>query len=230
MTTPLSNSDGVTNESLRELQVNQLIEGFARFRGNHFATEDVVYRHLVEHGQTPKFLIVGCCDSRVDPALIFDCAPGDLFVIRNVANLVPPAEGRVGHHGTTAALEYGVRILEVEHIVVLGHAHCGGIKNLLKTGGASNPDSFIDDWMSLAESARASVAKDFSTASDEQQQLECEQRAVLVSLNNLKTFPWITQRIAEGKLKLHGWYFEIESGQLLGYNAATRQFEKLLAR
>jgi carbonic anhydrase len=208
---------------------NKLIEGFARFRSNHFAAEDVVYRHLVEHGQTPKFLIVGCCDSRVDPALIFDCAPGDLFVIRNVANLVPPAEDRVGHHGTTAALEYGVRTLGVEHIVVLGHAHCGGIQNLLKTGGVSNPDSFIDDWMSLAESARASVVKDFSTASEAQQQRECEQRAVLVSLNNLQTFPWITQRVAEGKLKLHGWYFEIESGQLLGYNAATRQFEKLLA-
>lgn len=208
---------------------NKLIEGFARFRGNHFATEDVVYRHLAKHGQTPKFLIVGCCDSRVDPALIFDCEPGDLFVIRNVANLVPPAEDRVGHHGTTAALEYGVGTLGVEHIVVLGHAHCGGIQNLMKTGGVANPDSFIDDWMSLAEPARASVVKDLPAASSEQQQRECEQRAVLVSLSNLQTFPWITQRVADGKLKLHGWYFEIESGQLLGYNSATRQFEILLA-
>lgn len=206
---------------------NQLIEGFARFRANHFAADDVVYRHLVEHGQTPKFLIVGCCDSRVDPALIFDCAPGDLFVIRNVANLVPPAEDRVGHHGTTAALEYGVRILGVEHIVVFGHAHCAGIQNLMETGGASNPNSFIDDWMSLAESARESVIKDFAGASNEQQQRACEQRAMLVSLNNLQTFPWIAQRVAEGKLKLHGWYFEIESGQLLGYNPDTRQFETL---
>jgi carbonic anhydrase len=206
---------------------NQLIEGFARFRANHFAAEDVVYRHLVEHGQMPKFLIVGCCDSRVDPALIFDCAPGDLFVIRNVANLVPPAEDRVGHHGTTAALEYGVRVLGVEHIVVFGHAHCAGIQNLMKTGGASNPNSFIDDWMSLAESARVSVIEDFAGASEEQQQRECEQRAVLVSLNNLQTFPWIAQRVADGKLKLHGWYFEIESGQLLGFSPATRQFETL---
>ncbi|NOT99950.1 MAG: carbonic anhydrase [Gallionella sp.] len=208
---------------------NKLIEGFTRFRSNHIATDGAVYRHLVEYGQTPKFLIVGCCDSRVDPALIFDCAPGDLFVIRNVANLVPPAEDRVGHHGTTAALEYGVRTLGVEHIVVLGHAHCGGIQNLMKTGGASNPDSYIDDWMSLAESARASVIKDFADARVEQQQRACEQRAVLVSLHNLQTFPWIAQRVAEGKLKLHGWYFEIESGQLLGYNQTTRQFEKLLA-
>lgn len=208
---------------------NLLIEGFARFRGNHIATDGAVYRHLVEYGQTPKFLIVGCCDSRVDPALIFDCAPGDLFVIRNVANLVPPAEDRVGHHGTTAALEYGVRILGVEHIVVLGHAHCGGIQNLMQTGGASNPNSFIDDWMSLAESARVSVVSEFSGASEEHRQRVCEQRAMLVSLSNLQTFPWIAQRVAEGKLKLHAWYFEIESGQLMGYNATTRQFEALLA-
>lgn len=208
---------------------NKLIEGFARFRSNHIATDGAVYRHLVEYGQTPKFLIVGCCDSRVDPALIFDCAPGDLFVIRNVANLVPPAEDRVGHHGTTAALEYGVRTLGVEHIVVLGHAHCGGIQNLMKTGGASNPDSYIDDWMSLVESARASVMKDFPDANSGQRQRACEQRAVLVSLSNLQTFPWIAQRVAEGKLKLHGWYFEIESGQLMGYNPDTRQFEPLLA-
>lgn len=186
-----------------------------------------MYRNLVEQGQTPKFLIVGCCDSRVDPALIFDCAPGDLFVIRNVANLVPPAEDRVGHHGTTAALEYGVRMLGVEHIVVLGHAQCGGIYNLMSTFGMSNPDSFIDDWMSLVESARASVMLDFAHESEEQRQRICEQRAILVSLQNLQTFPWISERVAQGTLTLHGWYFDIEQGLLLGYDATTQQFVTL---
>lgn len=205
----------------------QLIQGFARFRGTHFSAQDVMYRNLVEQGQTPKFLIVGCCDSRVDPALIFDCAPGDLFVIRNVANLVPPVEGRAGHHGTTAALEYGVRNLGVEHIIVLGHAHCGGIQTLMKTGGASDPDSFIDDWMKLAEGARASVIQDFTDADDEQRQRACEQRAILVSLQNLHTFSWIAQRVELGTLTLHGWYFDIEQGQLLGYDAASRKFIKL---
>lgn len=205
----------------------QLIEGFARFRGNHFSSEDVMYRNLVEQGQTPKFLIVGCCDSRVDPALIFDCAPGDLFVIRNVANLVPPAEDRVGHHGTTAALEYGVRNLGVEHIVVLGHAHCGGIQTLMKTGGTDDPDSFIDDWMKLAESARVSVTVDFPDASDEQRHRACEERAILVSLQNLQTFPWINQRVEQGKLTLHGWYFDIQEGQLMGYDASARKFVTL---
>lgn len=205
----------------------QLIQGFARFRGAHFSTADVMYRNLVEQGQTPKFLIVGCCDSRVDPALIFDCAPGDLFVIRNVANLVPPAEGRAGHHGTTAALEYGVRNLGVEHIIVLGHAQCGGIQTLMNTGGAGDPDSFIDDWMKLAEAARASVVRDFPGAEAEHCQRECEQRAILVSLQNLHTFPWVNQRIAQGTLTLHGWYFDIQQGQLLGYDAGTQSFGPL---
>lgn len=204
-----------------------LIEGFARFRGNHFSAADVMYRNLVEQGQTPKILVVGCCDSRVDPALIFDCAPGDLFVIRNVANLVPPVEGRAGHHGTTAALEYGVRNLLVEHIVVLGHAHCGGIATLMKTAGETDAESFIDDWMKLAEAARAGVARDLALASNEQRQRECEKRAILVSLQNLRTFPWITRRVEAGALTLHGWYFDIEQGQLLGYEEKRRQFIQL---
>lgn len=204
-----------------------LIEGFARFRSNHFSADDAMYRNLVEQGQTPKVLIVGCCDSRVDPALIFDCAPGDLFVIRNVANLVPPAEGRAGHHGTTAALEYGVRNLHVEHIVVLGHAQCGGIATLMKSAGKADADSFIDDWMQLAEDARAGVLAELGAASEEQRQRECEQRAILVSLENLRTFPWITERVAAGKLTLHGWYFDIEQGQLLGLKEETCQFVRL---
>lgn len=207
--------------------LGSLIEGFARFRERHFVVGDVVYRHSVEHGQTPNFLIIGCCDSRVDPALIFDCAPGDLFVIRNVANLVPPNQDRLGHHGTTAALEYGVRNLGVQHIIVLGHAHCGGIKNLLESAGLDNPNSFIDDWMSLVESARLEVLHHYADADAETQQTVCEQAAILVSLQNLQTFPWIAQAVQAGTLKLHGWYFEINCGQLWAYNQTTCQFEPL---
>ncbi len=205
----------------------QLIEGFARFRRNHFSRDDVLYRNLVEQGQTPKVMVVGCCDARVDPALIFDCAPGDLFVIRNVANLVPPAEDRMGHHGTTAALEYGVCNLAVEHIVVLGHAHCGGIHNLLHTAGHDQPNSYLDDWMRLVEAARLQVKQEFSDASAEVQQRECEQRAIVVSLRNLRSFSWIAERVASGKLALHGWYFDIESGQLLAYQADSDKFVSL---
>jgi carbonic anhydrase len=204
-----------------------LVEGFQRFREQHFERNDGLFQQLVKEGQTPKTLVVGCCDSRVDPAIVLDCEPGDLFVIRNVANLVPPAEGRAGHHGTTAAIEYGVRILGVEHIIVLGHAHCGGIGTLMKTAGVSVPGSFIDDWMCLVESARTSVMQDLPQASFEDQVRECEKRGILVSLENLMTFAWVREKVEAGQLTLHGWYFDIAHGQILKYNIEEKSFEQL---
>ena len=204
-----------------------LVEGFQRFRERHYESNDSVFQQLVKEGQTPKTLIVACCDSRVDPALVLDCEPGDLFVIRNVANLVPPIEGRAGHHGTTAAIEYGVRILGVEHIIVLGHAHCGGITTLVKTGGANVPGSFIDDWMRMVESVRKSVINELPDATVEEQIRECEKRAILVSLENLMTFSWIKEKVDSAQLTLHGWYFDIAQGQLLSFNKQSKRFEDL---
>ncbi len=206
---------------------HSLVDGFRRFREQHFEINDSLYQHLVKEGQTPKTLIVACCDSRVDPAIVLDSEPGDLFVIRNVANLVPPAEGRAGHHGTTAAIEYGVRILGVQHIIVLGHAHCGGIGTLMKTGGITVPGSFIDDWMRLVESARLSVLAELPNAPYKDQVRACEMRAILVSLENLMTFPWLQEKVIAGTLSLHGWYFDIEQGQLLRYNKDAKVFEAL---
>ena len=206
----------------------QLIEGFKRFRERHFASDNALYSNLVARGQTPKTLVVSCCDSRVDPALVLDCAPGDLFVIRNVANLVPPTESsNSGLHGTSAALEFGVRHLNVEHIIVFGHAQCGGIRTLMETGGAKNPESYIDDWMHLADSARAEVLQEMPEADLEEKIHACELRAILVSLRNLVTFPWIRERIENGTLTLHGWYFNIEDGQLLQYDATAGEFTVL---
>lgn len=205
----------------------QLIEGFSRFRERHFAKDDGLFRGLVEQGQTPQTLVVACCDSRVDPAIVLDSAPGDLFVIRNVANLVPPAEGHhSGHHGTSAALEFGVRILNVRHIVVLGHAQCGGIRALLE-GGLAVDDSFIAEWMGIAQAARQRVNQEFVDANDAARYRACEQQAILVSLNNLMTFSWIRERVEQGTLTLHGWYFDIECGKLLGYSPASGGFEAL---
>jgi carbonic anhydrase len=204
-----------------------LVAGFRRFRERHFTHDDALYRQLVTQGQTPRTLVVGCCDSRVDPAIVLDCAPGDLFVVRNVANLVPPREARVGHHGTSAALEYGVRTLGVAHIIVLGHARCGGIRTLVESGGIHTPDSFIDDWMHLVEEARAGVEQDMPDAPLDARLQACEQRALLISLSNLTTFPWVKERVANGTLSLHGWYFDIEHGQLLQYDAATGGFEAI---
>lgn len=204
----------------------QLIAGFSRFRERHFAKDDSLYRELVEQGQTPKTLVVGCCDARVDPAIILDCAPGDLFVIRNVANLVPPAENQGHFHGTTAALEFGVCELNVEHIIVLGHAQCGGIKALLE-GGMQKKDSFIAEWMGIADAAQQYVQRELTGADSRLRQRTCEQRAILGSLDNLLTFPWIRERIEQGTLTLHGWYFDMENGQLLNYDSTTHQFEPL---
>jgi carbonic anhydrase len=205
-----------------------LIEGFHRFREQHFTDDDALYRQLVQEGQAPKILVVACCDSRVDPALVLDCAPGDLFVIRNVANLVPPEESRSsGRHGTSAALEYGVSTLGVEHIIVLGHAHCGGIRALMSGQRTGETDSFINNWMRLAEDARAGAERDMAGATLEERERAIEQRAILGSLDNLRTFSSIRERIEQGTLTLHGWYFDMEHGLLLGYDEATGRFETL---
>jgi carbonic anhydrase len=204
----------------------QLIEGFARFRKKHFARDDALFRVLVEQGQTPRILVVACCDARVDPALVLDCAPGDLFVIRNVANLVPPAENQGHYHGTSAALEFGVCKLNVGHIIVLGHAHCGGIQALLE-GKMQKEDAFISEWMGIAAAASERSSREFADAGSAARHRACEQQAILVSLDNLMTFSWIRERVEQGTLALHGWYFDIERGELLGYNTAARQFEVL---
>ncbi len=205
---------------------DKLVEGFRRFRAHSFADDDAQFHDLVQFGQTPSTLVVGCCDSRVDPALILDCEPGDLFVIRNVANLVPPAENQGHYHGTSAALEFGVRNLAVQHIIVLGHAQCGGIHALLE-GGVAKDDTFISAWMKIADAAREQINREHAGASSEVRHRACEQQAILVSLNNLMTFSWIRERVEQGSLALHGWYFDMERGELLGYDPTAGRFETL---
>ena len=192
--------------------LDSLIDGFGRFRKNHFESDR--FRRLSEQGQTPKALVLGCCDSRVDPAIILDCDPGDLFVIRNVANLVPPFENAGHYHGTSAALEFGVCSLGVEHIIVLGHAQCGGIRALME-GASSGGNSFIGSWMKLADPARKAVLERHRGGDMRLLAKECEKEAILASLSNLMTFPWIRSSVEEGRLQLHGWYFDIENGTLL---------------
>ncbi|MFZ2541195.1 MAG: carbonic anhydrase [Gallionella sp.] len=204
----------------------QLVDGFRRFHERHLTADGAQFQDLVQFGQTPKVLVVACCDSRVDPSLVLDCAPGDLFVIRNVANLVPPAENQGHFHGTSAALEFGVCDIGVSHIIVLGHAQCGGIHALLE-GGVGREGSFIAEWMGIADAAREQVEQELAGASEKLRHRACEQQALLASLKNLMTFSWIRERVEQGQLTLHGWYFDMEGGELLGYNAATRQFEKL---
>lgn len=206
--------------------IEKLVSGFKRFRSNNYEEKHALFERLTNQGQSPKTIVVGCCDSRVDPAIVTDCEPGDLFIIRNVANLVPPFETSGNYHGTSAALEFGVRNLEVEDIIVLGHAQCGGIRALLNQApDAETHGGFVSSWMKVASIARNRVLSRMHGESLEMQARACEQEAILVSLDNLLTFPWILERVAQKKLALHGWYFDMEQGELLRYNPLSNRFE-----
>lgn len=208
--------------------IEKLVEGFKRFHSHNYEENCALFDRLSKQGQSPKTIVVGCCDSRVDPAIVTDCDPGDLFIIRNVANLVPPFETRGNYHGTSAALEFGVRHLEVENIVVLGHAQCGGIRALMnQESGAGAQEGFISSWMKVASNARNRVLSRMHDEPLEKQVRACEQEGILVSLDNLLTFPWILERVAQNKLTLHGWYFDLERGELLRYNPDSNHFEAL---
>ena len=204
--------------------IEKLTGGFKRFRDGQFQQQRATYEDLVDHGQHPKIALVACADSRVDPATVLQADPGDLFMIRNVANLVPPFEEGGEFHGTSAALEFAVDHLEVEHILVLGHAHCGGIRSMFDPSPAP-ANSFIAPWMSLVKSAYLRVEGTMPDASVAEKAHHCEKEAVLVSLENLMTFPNIRERVGAGRLRLHGWHVDIRSCTLQVYDPQQQHFE-----
>ncbi|MGH8526999.1 MAG: carbonic anhydrase [Gammaproteobacteria bacterium] len=205
--------------------IAHLVEGYRRFRTTRFAEARELYQRLGSRGQSPKTLIIACCDSRVDPATITDAGPGELFVVRNVANLVPRFAPDGHHHGTSAALEFAVRRLEVEDIVVMGHAQCGGARTLWDQKNDVAPDTdFIGAWVSIAYEARASVQERYAHASLEEQLIQLEHELVRLSLRNLMSFDWIRSRLERRALALHGWYFGIASGVLHVMDAETGEF------
>lgn len=206
--------------------IDRFITGFHTFRNDYFGTELSQFESL-KQGQSPKTMIIGCSDSRVDPALLTNCAPGDIFMVRNVANLVPPCETNGGLHGVSTALQFAVCHLEVEHIIVLGHSQCGGINALMSGTCGCKEDDFISNWMSIAEPAKVKVLAELPEKDAKLQQRAVEQAAILLSLENLGTFPWIEQRVANGELSLHGWYFDLNDGALLEYQAQSGQFRKV---
>ncbi len=194
--------------------MRELIEGFKNFRENLWPESRALFRALADKGQSPKIMVIACADSRVDPQMIFSAAPGQIFTVRNVANLVPPYAPNRDYHGTSAALEFAVRGLGVAHIMVIGHADCGGIRALLNSQPAITGNDFIESWMGIAAPARARALEKSGAKTPELQHV-CEQESVKVSLENLLTFPWIRERVESGQLELHGGYFSIETGQLL---------------
>lgn len=188
-----------------------LVEGYRRFRSDGYIQQKARFDQLASDGQAPPIMIISCCDSRVDPATIFDTTPGQVFALRNVANLVPPYETGGGLHGVSAAIEFGVLGLGVKHIVVLGHAQCGGIKAALAGGAITQQGpSFVDDWVAIIADARDAIMA--LAPADSQHALELE--SIKVSLKNLRSFPFISERLHMGVLKLHGAYFGISDGNL----------------
>jgi carbonic anhydrase len=207
--------------------LEKLIEGFEKFKQRYYIDEPSLYEELIDRGQTPKTLVIACCDSRVHPAQVLSTSPGEIFVARNVANLVPPFENDGKSHGTSAAIEFGVKHLKVRHIIVFGHGQCGGIKSLMAGGVGSEEGSFIDPWMSTAMPTREKILENHSNKTFEDQCRICEQAVIEVSVKNLLSFPWINSRVEAGELEIHGWYFEIEKGILLELNQEDGTFSSI---
>ncbi|MEI2636911.1 MAG: carbonic anhydrase [Methylotenera sp.] len=209
--------------------VTKFLSGFRRFQHSYLGKKHELFDQLVKQGQRPRALVIACCDSRCDPALLTDCDPGDMFVVRNVANLVPPHVQATYFAATTSAIAFAVHNLEVEHIIVMGHAQCGGIRALLehKTPNC-NEEELIAKWLGIAEDARQYVLRDLSGKPEHVLTHACEQAAILISLENLMSYPWIKQRVEAKKLALHGWYFDMQQGDLLEYQPESGHFEVLV--
>ena len=202
----------------------RLSDGYQAFLDGRFHNERARYEKLGEAGQNPEILLIGCCDSRVSPEVIFDAGPGEMFVIRNVANLVPPYEGEAessSYHGTSAAIEFAVNALNVKHIVVLGHASCGGVRAVFDDAKPLTQIDFVGKWMSQITPVAEATPRTGDRATDIQR---LEWAVVGHSLNNLMSFPSIRSRVEQGKLELHGAYFGVATGLLFLRDPASGDF------
>lgn len=207
--------------------IQRFIGGFRRFQHKYFGERSALFEQL-KRKQKPKTLLIGCSDSRVDPALLTDCDPGDLFIVRNVANLVPPFENDLSTHGVSAAIEFAVCYLEVRQIIVLGHSGCGGINALMSGRRPKSEADFVGRWMQIAEPARQQVLEALKDKPLSEQVRACEVASIIVSMDNLMTFPFIAERVEAGKLALIGWYFDIQKGELYDFDQESNAFSLLV--
>ena len=206
----------------------QLIDGYRAFLIGRLRHEQDRYRGLAESGQSPQIMVIGCCDSRVSPEVIFDARPGELFVVRNVANIVPPYAPDGHAHGVSAALEFGVGALKVRHIVVLGHAQCGGVKAFAEDAEPLSPGDFIGNWMKLMSPAAEKLGPR-GTLSRDEYLTRLEQANVVNSIDNLMTFPRLRTVIERRQVLVHGAYFGVATGQLSVRDPATEKFVQVAA-
>ena len=203
--------------------MDHLIEGYRRYRAERWPTLRVLHRELAKRGQSPGVMVIACSDSRVDPSTIFDVGPGELFVVRNVANLAPPYEQGAGYHGVSAAIEFAVSRLKVDTILVLGHAQCGGVAAALDERERDPAKSFLDAWISLLDRAKARIAGHPGPPA-----IALEYESIRVTLENLATFPFVAAAIAERGLELVGARYGVADGGLEIMDAATGAFNSVL--
>lgn len=213
-------------------EIEMLVHGYETFRDSYFNGDNGLYEKLVAEGQKPKILMIACSDSRVDPAIVLGCEPGDLFVVRNVANLVPPCEeSDQGYHGTSAALEFGIKALKIKHIVLFGHTRCGGIQSLFEEKQENKERlSFIEKWMELARPAFEKVQQEHIHSSLEKKMTTCEQYSLLHSLENLMSFDWIREKVEAKQLLLHAWHFDIQTGLIYAHDPHANNFKPLVQK
>lgn len=209
----------------------RLVEGYQEFREEYLGKQFEAYRRWAANTQYPKAMMIACSDSRVNPAILTHAGLGDIFMVNNVANLVPPyREGGKSHHSTSAAIEYAVNHLAIEHIIVMGHSGCGGIRALMQgeTEDSREDYSFIRPWMEIVVEAKDRVQKELWHLSLEQQACACERESLLVSLNNLLTFPRVKREVLAKNLELHAWHFDIGAGEVSAYSYEKECFEPLV--
>lgn len=211
------------------MPIEELIDGFENFCRHFFEGEkNTLYADLVENGQHPRAAVIACADSRVSPNTLLQATPGDLFVIRNVGNLVQPPQTGAGN-STISGLEFAVVGLGVQHIIVIGHSHCGGIRALIE-GPAVTERTFphVAYWMSSFEAVHREVRDRLPMASAEEVARAVEKAAIRRSLAHLRAYPWISDRVKAGHLQLHGWYFDLVSGSLSGFDEKRDEFVALV--
>jgi carbonic anhydrase len=202
----------------------RLVRGYETFLHARLPAEQSRYRELAERGQSPEIMVIGCCDSRVAPEVIFDAGPGELFVVRNVANLVPPYTPDGATRAVSAALEFAVQALRVKHIVVLGHARCGGIRAFAEKSVPLSPGDFIGKWMALIEPAAGMAGAAGDHVSFDSYLAHLEQVSAVKTLDNLRSFPYVRERHAAGALALHAAYFDVATGLLSVHDPDTGAF------
>jgi len=203
----------------------KLTDRFRRFHRRHFLPRAEEYQELATFGQSPEAMVISCCDSRVDPETIFSAMPGELFVVRNVANLVPPYETGGKFHGVSSAIEFAVLNLRIKHLIVMGHSGCGGVKTALDQNAAIQTEAqFISRWMSMLDEARLRVLAAHQTAPQAEKLAALEKEGVKTAIRNLRTFPFVSEAENKGRLALHGAYFDIASGTLSVLNHSRNEF------